>query len=562
MNRPNASSVRACTAVVLAVLLLVPARVDLLAQQIGRHGMVSTSQPLASQVGLRILQQGGNAADAAIASAAVIAVTNPFMAGIGGVGGYALIYDAKTGRTQAIDFIGHAPKAATLEMFRGDRLWDFARRATDGPLAPLVPGIVAGWAAIHERYGSLPWDRVLAPAIEYAEQGFPVSTGLTRSMTTGDMSKPRRDAYGRTLFLNAAGEDLRPGELWVQKDLAWLLKTLARNGAADFYKGEIAGKIVQHSRDSGGLIDAADLADYKAIWSDPISTSYRGYTVSVPRPGSSGMTILQWLNVLERFDLEAMSRADYIHTVSEAMKIGFYDDDRYNTGKAGAVVPVERLISKEYAAEQAARIDAKKATHYPPYSPATISTLGEHTNHHTVIDGNHNIVTITQTLMYPSGTAVPGTGLILNNGMCYFSLEPSDANRIEGGARPRFVMSPTIVFRHGRPYFATGAAGGWTIPQTILQTILNVIDLRMEMGATGGGRFILRYLANSIPYVPGTELTGTLPADVRTDLIGRGHRITTAQDPGPPGASGGALNSILIDPRTGVLWGGGGAVTW
>lgn len=563
MNRSTSVAVRTYTAGVLAVtMLLVPARIDLPAQQIGQHGMVSTSQPLASQAGLRILQQGGNAADAAIASAAVIAVTNPFMAGLGGVGGYALIYDAKTGKTQAIDFIGTAPKAATLEMFRGDRLWDFAKRATDGPLAPLVPGILAGWAAIHERYGSLPWDRILAPAIEYAEKGFPASAGLIRNMTTGDMSKPRRDAYGRTLFQNSAGEDLRPGELWIQKDLAAMLKTVAAKGAADFYTGSIAQQIVQHSRDSGGLIDAADLAGYKVIWSDPISTTYRGYTVSVPPPGSSGMTILQWLNILERFDLETMSRTDYIHTVSEAMKIGFYDDDRYNTGKVGATVPVQRLISKEYAAEQAARIDPAKAQHYPPYSPASITTLGEHTNHHTVIDGNHNIVTITQTLMYPSGTAVPGTGLIMNNGMCYFSLEPTDANRIEGGARPRFVMSPAIVFRHDKPYFATGAAGGWTIPQTILQTILNVIDQKLEIGASGSGRFILRFLANSIPYVPGTELTGTLPADVRKELIARGHRITTAQDPGPPGASGGALNSILIDPRTGVLWGAGGPATW
>jgi gamma-glutamyltranspeptidase / glutathione hydrolase len=563
MGRRSVSSVLLLCAGPVAMLVLAgPWRVDLPAQAIGRNGMVATSQPLASQAGLRMLQQGGSAADAAVASAAVIAVTNPFMAGLGGVGGYALIYDAKTGKTEAIDFIGTAPKAATLEMFQGDRLWDFSKRATDGPLAPVVPGILAGWAAIHAKYGSLPWATVLEPAIEYAENGFPASAGLIRNMTTGDMSKPRRDAYGRTLFQNSRAEDLRPGELWLQKDLAATLRTIAEKGPNEFYRGEIAKGIARHFRDIGGLITESDLASYEVVWSEPISATYRGFTVSVPRPGSSGMTILQWLNALEQFDLEAMDRTDYVHTIVEVKKLGFYDDDRYNSGKPNADIPIEKLISKPYALQQAARIKPQEAQFYAPYSPSTISSLGEHTNHHTVIDGQHNIVTITQTLMYPSGVVVPGTGLILNNGMCYFSLESGDANRIEGGVRPRFVMSPTIVFRHGKPYFATGAAGGWTIPQTILQTILNVIDRKSEIGATGEGRFILRYLANSIPYVPGTELTGTFHPEVRKDLLSKGHRMTGATDPGPPGSGGGALNSILIDPRSGVLWGAGGAVTW
>lgn len=547
----------------VGVALLVPGSTVLPAQAIGQRGMVATSQPLASQAGLRILQQGGNAADAAIASAAVIAVTNPFMAGLGGVGGYALVYDAKTGRTEALDFIGTAPRAATLDMFRGDRLWDFAKRATDGPLAPLVPGILAGWAALHERYGSLPWEVILAPAIEYAEKGFPVSSGLVRSMTTGDMSKAARDPYGRTLFRNPLNEEIRPGEIWVQKDLATTLRLIATKGPSEFYTGEIARKVDRYFREHGGVMTAEDLAAYRVAWHEPLSTTYRGYTVSVPRPGSSGMTILQWLNILERFDLETMDRADFVHTVVEAEKLGFYDDDRYNTGKTTVPIPLEKLISKEYAAEQAARIDPKKAQYIAPFSPSTISTLGEHTNHHTVVDGQHNIVTITQTLMYPSGVAIPETGVFLNNGMCYFSLEPTDVNRIEGGTRPRFVMSPTIVFRHGKPYFATGAAGGWTIPQTILQTILHVIDQKSEIGASGGGRFILRYLANSIPYVPGTELTGTFHANVRKDLLSRGHRITSPPEgTNPPGSTGGALNSILIDPRSGALWGAGGAATW
>ena len=563
-SQPRRRGGRTAAALVLAACLLWDPSTP--AQSIGRNGLVATSHALASQAGLAILQQGGNAADAAIAAGAVLAVANPFMAGMGGVGGYALVYDAKTGKTEALDFIGTAPRAATLEMYRGDKLWDFSKRATDGFLAPLVPGIVGGWAALHERYGSLPWPKILAPAIEYAEKGFPVTPAVVTSMTTGEMSKARRYPYGLSLFSKPDGSALSGGDLWVQKDLAETLHAMAAKGPDTFYKGAVGQKIASHFQENGGLIDAADLAGYRAIWSEPIATTYRGHTVKTHRPGSSGMTILQWLNVLEGYDLETMGRnsTDYIHLVSEIEKLGFLDDDRHNTGKTGAPVPLEKLLSKDYAAEQRARIDMTKARFYPPHSPSSISSLGEHTNHHTVVDKDHNIVTMTETLMYASGVAVPGTGLFLNNGMCYFSLEPTDANRVEGGTRPRFVMSPTIIFRFDKPYVATGAAGGWTIQQTILQTILNVIDFKLDIArASSGPRFILRYLENSILYVPGTDLSveAGISAEVRKGLEARGHRLIAARPTDPPGG-GSVLNSILIDPRTGALWGAGGVATW
>ena len=536
------------------------------AQTIGRNGMVATHHPLASQAGLRILEQGGNAVDAAIASAAVLAVANPFMCGLGGVGGYALVYDARSGKTEALDFVGDAPRAATLDQFRGDRLWDFSKAATDGYLAPLVPGILAGWAALHDRYGTMSWAQILAPAIDYAENGFPVTSAVAAQISSADFGKVTRYPYGHGLFTKPDGAPLAGGDIWVQKDLAQTLKAVAAKGPSEFYKGSIARKIAGHLRENGGLITEQDLAAYEAKWSKPVETTYRGYRVLTHRPGSSGMTVLQWLNVLEGFDLEAMGRnsAAYIHTVAEVEKLGFLDDDRYNDGKIGAEVPLEKLLSKEYAAGQRARIDSQKAQFYPPYRPSTVSRLGEHTNHHTVIDKNHNIVTMTQTLMYPAGVAVPETGLFLNNGMCYFSLDPNDPNRIEGGARPRFVMSPTIVFRFDKPYFATGAAGGWTIPQTILQTILNLIDFRLEPGkAAGGPRFIQRYLANSIPYVPGTDITldTGISAEVRQQLTARGHRTIPPREDAS-GAATMILNTILIDPKTGALWGAGGVATW
>ena len=354
-------------------------------------------------------------------------------------------------------------------------------------------------------------------------------------MSAGEMSVVKRYPYGRSIFTN--GKDPRKaGEVWVQKDLAATLKAIAANGSAEFYQGETAKKIAEHVQDNGGLITTDDLGAYRVRWSEPISTTYRDYRVLTHGPGSSGMTIVQWLNVLEGYDLEALGRnsVEYIHLVSEVAKLGFLDDDVYNTGRPGPELPLQKLISKEYAAEQRERIDRAKAQYYPPVRPDSISTLGEHTSHHTVVDKDHNIVTITQTLMYASGVVVPETGVFFNNGMCYFSLEPDHPDEIQGGKRPRFVMSPTIVFRGEKPYLALGAAGGWTIPQTILQTILNVIDFRMDLEkAAGGPRFILRYLRNSIPYVPGTDLSvdSGISSDVKKELEGRGHRIIDSERP-------------------------------
>jgi gamma-glutamyltranspeptidase/glutathione hydrolase len=477
-----------------------------------------------------------------------------------------MVYDAKTGKTETLDFIGDAPKAATLDKFRGDRLWDFSKNATDGYLAPVVPGILAGLAALHDRYGSMSWAQILAPAIDYAEHGFPLTPAVANQIASPDFGKVTTYPYGRAVFSTPSGALLHAGDIWVQKDLAELLKLIAAKGPAEFYKGEIARKIAKHMRENGGLMTEEDLAAYQAHWGLPIETMYRGYRVTTVRPGSSGMTILQDLNILEGFDLESMGRnsADYIHTVSEVEKLGFLDDDEYNTGRIGASVPLDKLLSKEYATAQRARVNAKQAQYYPPYRPGSISKLGEHTNHHTVIDKNHNIVTMTQTLMYPSNVVVPGTGVFLNNGMCYFSLDPNDPNHVEGGARPRFVMSPVIVFRGEKPYFATGAAGGWTIPQTVLQTILNLIDFRLTADvAAAPPRFILRYLSNSIPYVPGTDLTidPGIPDDVRKELEARGHRIITPRENPAPGFTP-ILNTIVIDPKSGALWSGGVAAWW
>lgn len=537
------------------------ALVGLLAAPVGgsvmsKNGMVVTSHPLAAQAGLDILKKGGNAFDAAVAAAATLAVVEPLMSGLGGVGGYALIYDAKTGDVRSLDFIGHAPAAARPEAFAaGGRLWDRAHPARDSFMAPLVPGNLAGWSALVERYGTKSWPELLESAIRYAEDGYVVTPAVARGFADGGFGGAvGRYPYGAGIFF-AENRAPEAAEIIVQKDLAATLRTIAAQGPTAFYGGSIAEKVVAFFRENGGILSLEDFAAYKARWQEPLSTSYRGHTVYSQPPGGSGMTVLQALNIVESFDVPSMkdNSPELVHLLVEAMKLAFVDEDAYNSGKDDAEIPLDRLLSKAYAAEQAARIDREKPRFYPKASSSPVASAVEHTTHHTVVDREGNIVTMTQTLMLPAGVVVPGTGVILNNGMSYFSLEPGDVNLIEGGQRPRFVMSPTMVVRGGKPWLALGSAGGWTIPQTILQVLVRSIDLQMDAhDAVTAPRFVLRYLDNSIPYLAGTDLVleNTIPEEVRKALEAKGHRLQQ------PATRLGMLNAIRIYTENGVLSGG------
>jgi gamma-glutamyltranspeptidase / glutathione hydrolase len=520
------------------------------------NGMVVTSHAMAAQAGLRILQQGGNAFDAAVATAAVMAVVEPLMSGLGGVGGYALIYDSKTRTLRSLDFIGAAPMAAKADMFvAGSRLWERAHPARDSIVAPLVPGNLAGWAALVEQYGTMTWPQLLAPAIEYAEQGFIVTPAVHNPfkdpMFGGAVA---RYPYGAGIFFKN-GSPWAVGEVLKQPDLAKTLKTIAASGPKIFYGGALAERFVTHFQEHGGLLTVADFAKYGARWAEPLHTTYRDYDLYSQPPGGSGMTVLQALNILEQFDVSTLDHnsPEFVHLVVEALKLAFVDEDAHNSGKDYAKIPLDRLLSKAYARQQAARIDKGRAQFYPSAGRGSLSSGFEHTTHHTVVDGQHNIVTITQTLMLPSGVVVPDTGVIFNNGMSYFSVDPQDVNHIEGGQRPRFVMSPTIVVRHGEPFFALGSAGGWTIPQTIVQVILRALDFRMDADeAVSAPRFTIRYLGNSIPYMTGTDLVleRRFPSSTAKALAQYGHSVVE------PAERLGMLNGIKIYPRTRVLSGG------
>lgn len=550
---------RTLTVAVLGITLVFASAVRRPADGAGMsvNGMVVTSHPLAAQAGLRILQAGGNAFDAAVASAAVLAVVEPLMSGLGGVGGYALIHDAETGAIRSLDFIGAAPAAADPEAFTaGSQLWDRTHPARDSFLAPLVPGNLAGWAALLEEYGSMSWAEVLAPAIAYAEDGFAVTPAVSGAFgTSGFGADVARYPYGAGIFFQD-GKAWPVGEILKQPDLANTLEAIAEGGPEAFYGGTLAESFTQFFQDNGGILTVDDFRNYRARWGEPLSTTYRGYTVYSQPPGGSGMTVLQTLNILEQFDVPALEHnsPEFIHLLAEAMKLAFVDEDTWNTGKDYAEIPLDRLLSKDYAKEQAARIDLERAQFHAAVRPAdSLPTAVEHTTHHTVVDRDHNVVTITQTLMLPAGVVVPDTGVIFNNGMSYFSLDPEDVNRIEGGQRPRFVMSPTIATRFGEPYFALGSAGGWTIPQTILQVLVRALDFDMDAAtAVDAPRFVVRYLANSIPYMDGTDLVleRDFSDEVREALNGRGHRLRE-----PPSRIG-MLNAIRIVPGSGVLSGG------
>ncbi len=521
------------------------------------NGMVVTSHPLAAEAGLDILKSGGNAFDAAVASASVLAVVEPLMSGLGGVGGYALVREAETGTVRSLDFIGAAPAAARPEAFTtGSRLWDRSHPARDSFLAPLVPGSLAGWAALLDEYGSMSWAEVLAPAIRYAEEGFVVTPAVQRAFaTSGFGADVARYPYGAGIFFQD-GEARSVGDVLKQPDLARTLRAVAEGGPEVFYGGAVGETIVSFFAENGGILTLEDFAGYRARWQEPLSTSYRGYEVFSQPPGGSGMTVLQTLNILERFDVAALEHnsPEFVHLLAEAMKLAFVDEDAFNTGKEDVPVPLDRLLSPEYAAEQAARVDIGRAQFHERRQPGSgVPDSVEHTTHHTVVDRDHNVVTMTQTLMLPAGVVVPETGVIFNNGMSYFSLDEGDINLIEGGQRPRFVMSPTLVTRGGQPYLALGSAGGWTIPQTILQVLVRALDFGMDAAeAVDAPRFVVRYLENSIPYLPGTDLVleREFGEEVGEALAARGHRLRF------PAARLGMLNAIRIWPRSGALSGG------
>lgn len=453
-----------------------------------KNGMVSSASRLASEVGVETLRNGGNAVDAAVATAFALAVTWPSAGNIGG-GGF-LVYHGSDGHATAFDFREKAPLAATEQMYLGVDGRVVNNSNHFGPLAVGVPGTVAGLWKAHQELGSLPWADLVAPAVALAREGIPITYTLQRSFA-GNQRRFQQYPSSAAVFAKADGSLYEMGDTWVQPDLAATLELIRDNGRDGFYAGENARRLAQFMADIGGLITEEDLAGYEAVEREPIRGNYRGHEiVSMPPPSSGGVVLVEMLNILEGYDLAAMGHnsAEYLHVLTETMRRAYADraehlgDPDFNEG-----MPLERLTSKEYAEELRNTIDLERASNSDPELFAQ-AYESEETTHFSVVDRDGNMVSLTYTLEFGYGSAivVEGGGYLLNNEMGDFNAVPgvTDANGLIGtppnlirpGKRPLSSMTPTIVAFDGQPLFAVGSPGGKTIINTVLQLVLNIVD--------------------------------------------------------------------------------------
>ncbi|MEG5037013.1 gamma-glutamyltransferase [Microcoleus sp. AT3-D2] len=510
-----------------------------LQQQRSKQGMAVSAHPLASAAGLALLQQGGNAVDAAAATALAISVVEPFSAGIGG-GGFLLLRRAETETVQVLDFRERAPKRAARDMYLDKQGKVRPRASRDGHLAAGIPGTVAGLYTVHREYGKLPWAAVVAPAIALAENGFPVSSRFTTA--TGrreDVFKKNRAA--REVFTRG-GILYQPGELLVQRDLARTLRQIAQNPQS-FYTGDIARAIVADMAKNGGLITLEDLKNYTPIWRNPVCGNFRTYEIcAMCPPSSGGVHLLQILNILGDSDLKRLGRQspDTLHLLAESMRIAYADRAQYLGDPDFVNVPVKALTSSNYGKLRRSQIQMSKARPSSEVKAVDAETLNRllwespETTHLTVVDKERNVVSLTFTVNggFGAGVVAAGTGILLNNEMDDFAAAPGvpnlssglvggEANSIAPGKTPLSSMTPVIVTENGKFRLAAGAPGGSTIITTVLQIVLNVLVYDMNVGdAVSAPRVHHQWQPDRLMVEQGGFETATL-----SELRRRGHQI-------------------------------------
>ena len=459
----------------------------------GKNGVVASSSALASEIGIEALRNGGNAVDAAVATAFALAVTWPTAGNIGG-GGF-LVYYGADGETTTFDFREKAPLAATEEMYLNEegRVRDNSNH--EGILAVGVPGTVAGLALAHAEYGRLEWSDLVAPAVRLAREGVPITWKLHDDFK-GRQERWEKYPSSAKVFLKDGGGFYEPGETWVQQDLANTLERIERHGKSGFYRGETAALIADFMSENGGIITLEDLERYEAVEREPVRGSYRGYEiVSMPPPSSGGVALVEMLNILEGYDLAAAGHnsARYMHLLTEAMRRAYADRARYlGDPDFNEDMPIDRLTSKAHAERLRGSIDLTRASQSDPTLFAE-RYESDQTTHFSIVDKDGHMVSLTYTLEwgYGSHIVVEGAGFLLNNEMGDFNAVPdvtdetgiigTEPNLIRPEQRMLSSMTPTIVARDGVPIFATSTPGGKTIINTTLQTILNVIDHGMTI---------------------------------------------------------------------------------
>jgi len=518
---------------------------------LARNGVIATSQPLATGAGLRVLQSGGNAIDAAVAAAAVLSVVEPTMNGPGG-DLFAIVYSAKDRKVHGLNASGRAPAAATLDEFKKRNLQRIPLR---GELSVSVPGVVDGWNELLTKYGTRTLAQTLEPAIGYARDGYAVSEIIAWQWKQVE-SMLAHDPNAARVFL-PGGKAPAPGDVFKNPALAASLEQIAKGGRDVFYKGAIASAIADDMQRRHGLITSKDLADHHADWVEPLSTTYRGYQVLELPPNTQGVAALEMLNILEGFDLKSLGHnsAAYLHTLVEAKRIAFADRGAW-IGDPSSTPPkaIEQMLSKEYAAARRKEISPDKAAaEYRPLSIEGRSTpeAGEDpagrgdTVYLTAADSEGNVVSLIQSLYetFGSGIVAGDTGIVLHDRGNLFTLTPGHPNQLAPGKRPFHTLIPAMVLKDGAPWLSFGVMGGDMQAQGHAQVLANLIDFGMNIQEAGEApRF--RDSNN------GLALESPFSAEARAGLAARGHHVIDGRD------AFGGFQGILIDPKTHVLMAG------
>ena len=507
----------------------------------GTNGMVAASQPLATLAGYKILQKGGNAVDAAVAMVSTLSVVEPHSVGLGG-DAFALIYLAKGRKLIGMNASGHAPYRANLEWFHEKGLKEIPER---GILSVTVPGALHGWASAAERYGTLSLGELFEDAIHYAEHGFPVTEVIAGEWKEAGKILLSHESSTKTYLIN--GKAPLPGQIFVNQNLASTYRKIIKGGIKTFYEGEICNAIVNYSNRNHGLLSHQDFKDHSTTWVEPISTDYRGYTIYELPPNGQGLTALEMLNILGGYDIGSLKHngAEYLHLLTEAKKLAFSDRDHFITDPVFEKIPVDKLLSKDYAKELRNKIDVKKAKRLPLPS---LSIGNGDTVYVTAVDKDRNAVSFISSIFraFGSGMVVDGTGIVLHNRGNSFSLDPKHFNRLEPHKRPMHTIIPGMVFKESEFLMSFGVMGGDMQPQGHVQLLVNLIDFKMNLQEAVD--------APRVRHLHGLEvyLEDGIPEEVATALHEKGHQVIQG-NPTTNQVGGGQV--IFLDRSQEVLLG-------
>ncbi len=507
----------------------------------GTRGMVASSQHLASLAGYKVLAKGGNAVDAAVAMLATLNVVEPHSVGIGG-DAFALIYLRKEKKLIGMNASGRAPYRATIPWFLDKGIKTMPER---GILPVTVPGALHGWAEAVNRYGTLKLAELFEDAIDYAENGFPVTEVIAGEWKNVEGLLRSHASASKSYLIG--GKAPRPGQVFRNPDLAQTFKTIAKDGVDAFYRGEIARSIVDFSNKMGGLLTLEDFRNHTTTWVEPISSDYRGYTITELPPNGQGITALEMLNILEGYDIASLGHnsPEYLHLLIEAKKIAFSDRDTFVADPEFENIPIDTLLSKDYAKRCRGKIDPDRAMPIPvPLS----NDQSSDTVYVTAVDAHRNAVSFISSIFMPfgSGMVVDGTGIVLQNRGKSFSLDPNHFNRLEPHKRPMHTIIPGMVFKDGHFLMSFGVMGGDMQPQGHTQFLVNLIDFKMNpQEALDAPR--IRHMGGMEVY-----LEDGIPEGTKLELHKKGHRIIKNV---PPVNQVGGGQAIILDTAQNILLG-------